>query len=77
MIEQRSVFVDATNSLIAGRTGTRLNIGRPQIRWSDGTFLASTTKHARTGALVGKNAITVASRIKEAVTFIRANLAPS
>ena len=37
LIQQRANFsIDGRNSLLAGRTRTRLNIGRPQTRWETG-----------------------------------------
>ena len=77
LVEQRSMFVNSVNSLITSRTGTRLNIGGPQVRWSGGTLIAIGTSATRTDALVGKNAITVSARIREAVAFIRTVAAPS
>ena len=31
---RRAAFVNSQNSSLSGRTGTRLNIGRPQARWA-------------------------------------------
>ena len=37
LVQQRSVFVgNRRNSLLAGRSKTRLNIGRPQVLWQEG-----------------------------------------
>jgi len=54
---QRSVGVTSKprtpnprNSVWAGRTGTRLNIGRPQVRWKDGVSYAK-SMCAFTGSL--------------------------
>ena len=44
LMHQRSQFVSELsirNSALAGRTGTRLNIGRPRVRWSDGLSVAA------------------------------------
>ena len=59
----------------AGRTGTRLNIGRPQKRWQEGVQLAKGVVDERAKALKGKATLAIASRISkciasfEAVTF--------
>ena len=71
--EQRSNFVNANrNSIFAGRTSTRLNLGRPQTRWADGVMLAAHIFGTRSTNLRGQNATTVSTRIREALTFITA-----
>ena len=78
--QQRSVFVASNsastrndrNSLFSGRTGTRLNIGRPQVRWQDGCTIARTTKEARAISSRGQNARTIGTIIKEAFDHARA-----
>ena len=76
--EQRRAFVPTSserinaNSLFSGRTGTRLNIGRPQVRWQDGCAIARSTQQARTTALRGQNARTVGTIIKEVFDAARA-----
>ena len=78
--QQRSIFVpsesQSTNndriSIFSWRTGTRLNIGRPQVRWQDGCAIAHTTQEARAISLRGQNARTVGSIIKEAFDAARA-----
>ena len=62
---QRSAFVaveslsESRNALEAGRTGTRCNIGRPQIRWQDGVNLAERVADSRTFSHCSSNALTV------------------
>ena len=54
------------NSLQAGRTGTRLNIGRPQPRWEAGVDLARSFLAGRGHHLRGGNSLSVGSRIRSA-----------
>ena len=62
-----------TASLVAARrTGTRLNIGRPQVRWQDGCIIARGTHEARAISPRGQNARTVGSIVKEASDAARA-----
>ena len=74
---QRSRFVpskgsDQTrNSIFRGRTGTRLNIGRPQVRWADGLSVARLLLEGRQSSLDGNNALSVGSAIREAITIAR------
>ena len=51
---------------------TRLNIGRPQVRWQDGCAIARGTQQARTIAIRGQNARTVGTIIKELFDAARA-----
>ena len=81
LLMQRSNFVTEAasavmprNSLAAGRTGTRLNIGRPQPRWGDGVILAQNILNSRTTAVRGNNAVTVGTVIRETVSSGRAFL---
>ena len=72
---QRSAWVTAgfstsRNSLTAGRTGTRCNIGRPQPRWEAGIALARSFLDTRQNALQGGNALSVGSRIRAAVQLV-------
>ena len=62
------------NTLVAGRTGTRLNIGRPQPRWGDGVILAQNMLNSSTTTVRGNNAVTVGTVIREAVSSGRAFL---
>ena len=72
----RSRFVPANgsesirNSVLAGRTGTRTNDSKPQHRWDAGIEFARAYLQSRGIALGNKNAISVSSRIREAVSFV-------
>ena len=74
---QRSRFVPSNgsdqtrNSIFRGRTGTRLNIGRPQVRWADGLSVARLLLEGRQSSLDGNNALSVGSAIREAITTAR------
>ena len=59
------------NSVLAGRTGTRNNDGKPQPRWNAGIELARAYLQSRGICQRNSNAISVSSRIREAVTYIR------
>ena len=80
LMEQRSAFVPtdsrnmngSRNSLFSGRTGTRMNIGRPQPRWQDGCSIARDAKKARAQSIKGKNARTIGTIIREALETARA-----
>ena len=58
------------NSCVAGRTGTRLNVGRPQPRWQEGIALAEEVLNNRNIGLKGQNALTIGSRIRNALLHI-------
>ena len=60
------------NTLFSGRTGSRLNIGRPQIRWTDSCSIARSILEARAQSVRGRNARTIGTIIKEAVDAARA-----
>ena len=62
------------NSIFAGRTATRLNIGRPQVRWQDGLNVAQSVLEARDLSEKGSNSLSVASRIREALIDISASV---
>ena len=64
------------NSLRAGRTGTRLNIGRPQVRWEDGIINARAIQEADPIAAHGRSARTIGTIIHESISFLRDSLAP-
>ena len=68
---QRIPFVNSRNSVFAGRTGTRLNIGRPQTRWSHGVANAHAAINARTSHARGSNALSLSTRLREAIGFVR------
>ena len=63
--------VNSRRSVVAGRTGTRCNIGRPQPRWEEGVVLARSVLLARTQSQKGNNAVTVRTRIREALVNVR------
>ena len=73
----RSRFVPANgadgtrNSVLAGRTGTRTDDGKPQPRWEAGIELARAYVQSRGTCQRNKNAISVSSRIREAVSYIK------
>ena len=72
----RSVFVtenSTKNSVLAGRSGTRLNIGRPQVRWSDGFDVAKLVVEGRQVSLVGGNSLSISNRIRDALLLYRVN----
>ena len=58
-------------SLLAGRTGTRENIGRPQVRWADGVELATQVLQSRTISQRSSNALTIGTIIRETVNASR------
>ena len=58
------------NSFLAGRTGTRADGGRPQPRWDEGITLARAFLNSRSQSINGSNALSVTSRIREAVSQI-------
>ena len=59
------------NSLFSGRTGTRMNIGRPQPRWQEGAAIARIASESRGISIRGQNARTIGTIIKEAVDAAR------
>ena len=70
----RSAFVTelgTRNSVLAGRTGTRLNIGRPQVRWCDGLCIAKHVLEGRQESQKGRNALSISVRIREALILYR------
>ena len=75
LMHERAKFVstvstDCRNSCLAGRTGTRLNVGRSQPRWQEGISLAEEVLNNRNIALKGQNALTIGSRIRNALLHI-------
>ena len=58
------------NSMLAGRTGTRCNEGRPQVRWEHGISLAREVLNGRNTTQKGGNAMSISSRIKNALKSI-------
>ena len=80
LMHQRSHFVSERsfrNSVFAGRTGTRLNIGRPQVRWSDGLSVAASVCEGRAETQRGANSLSIATRIREALSVLREPVALS
>ena len=55
----------------AGRTGTRLNIGRPQVRWEDGVALAREVAKGRHQSESGGAPLTIGTRIRKALDALR------
>ena len=51
----------------AGRTGTRANGGKPQQRWDSGICLAQAYLRSRWDGLRGGDALSVSSRIRNAI----------
>ena len=60
------------NSVFGGRSGTRVNNGRPQVRWADGVAVAKQVSQGRSLTLRGNNAVTIGTLIREAVVNTRA-----
>ena len=73
---QRSRFVaergsaSSRNSVLAGRTGTRANGGKPQQRWEAGICLARAFLRSRQVSRCNTNALSVSSRIRNAVSEV-------
>ena len=57
--------------MMAGRTGTRLNIGRPQPRWEEGVALAESVLQTRDSTVRGNQPLGIATRIREAVNIFQ------
>ena len=75
LIQQRANFAtDGRNTLLAGRTGTRLNIGRPQTRWETGHATAVQMLGHRTTNDRSSNMLSVGTIFREVVTSARAVL---
>ena len=71
LLRQRSEWVgvvDNRTSVIAGRSGTRLNIGRPQVRWTDGVECAKCVCDTRSVSTKGSNALSISIRIRDTIT---------
>ena len=65
---QRSAFVsenslESRNSILRGRTGTRLNISRPQPRWEESVQVVRQSLQGRTLSERGSNARTIGTII--------------
>ena len=77
LVQQRSVFVGngGRNSVLAGRSSTRLNIGRPQVRWQEGHTTSVHILQHRDQTARGNNSLSVGTIFREAVSGARAALA--
>ena len=76
LAEQRSVFVGSSrNSVVAGRSSTRLNIGRPQVRWQEGHTTSLHILEHRDQTARGNNSLSVGTIFRETVNVVRAALA--
>ena len=76
LVQQRSRFVASAASqnhrvsLVAGRTGTRLNIGKPTTRWDAGIELARASLASRAASQNSSNALSIGSRIRGAALLV-------
>ena len=76
LLEQRKNFVSCDGSassrvsLTSGRTGTRLNIGKPQLRWDAGVSLASAALGSRSESHSSRHVLSIGSRIREAALIV-------
>ena len=83
LLHQRSKYVASNrasvrNTLVAGRTGTRCNIGRPQTRWEQGVALAREVLDSRQDvSQKGKNAVSIGTRIRNAIVSLARNVQQS
>ena len=59
------------NSLVAGRTGTRLNVGRPQVRWDVGVTVARESIAVRTRSAQGGASRSIGSIVSDAMQSAR------
>ena len=69
LLFQRSAFVNSQNSLHAGRTGPRSNIGKPQPRWTESLPLAVSLIETE-----GHAAVSISTRIRDAVRALNDNI---
>ena len=82
LLFQRSAWLAQNQSsvsrvtAIAGRTGTRLNIGQPQTRWEEGLALAKTVSSTRDTSFVGNSSLSIGTRIREAMSTLRGLMEP-
>ena len=76
VMSQRSNYINNHNSLFAGNTGTRLNIGRPQVRWAHGVANANAALNARPCQSRGSNSLSLSTRLREAISFVRNSILP-
>ena len=74
LLMQRSLFTTENCercTLTAGRTGTRLNIGRPQPRWDSGVHIARAVLESRVTNERSTNALTIGTIVRNAVVATR------
>ena len=74
LLHQRSEFVNSRCSLTAGRTGTRLNVGRPQVRWEDGFNTARILLDSRVASVQGNNMLSISTIFRETFSTVRNSL---
>ena len=76
LLQQRSRFVPSFGSefsrvsLAAGRTGTRLNIGKPASRWDASIELAKASLAGRADSQNSNHALSIGTRIRQASLII-------
>ena len=61
------------HSIFAGRTGTRLNIGRPQVRWIDGVRSAEGIVQLPLTATGGR-ALSIANLYQRATSVVKSSI---
>ena len=77
LVQQRSPYVpvdgseQTRNTIFVGRTGTRANIGRPQVRWADGLIFAEEIITGRSMSQDGSNALSIGTAMREAMIAAR------
>ena len=71
LLHQRAEFANARCSLTAGRTGTRLNVGRPQVRWEDGFNTARILLDSRVASVQGNNMLSISTIFRETFSTVR------
>ena len=69
-VVSRSMYEEPRNFLWAGRTGTRLNIGRPQTRWDDGVAYAENLLSTTPTGTAG-HALTSSTMYRQARSIVR------
>ena len=77
LLQKRSQWVASSGgsssrvTALAGRTGTRLNIGQPQTRWDEGVALARSVLQSRDITIKGRQPLAIGSRIRNAISTMR------
>ena len=66
LFQQRIPFINSRCRPDGGRTGTRLNIGRPQPRWLEGLRLAKAVLAERPQHMHGNRFLNISSMIQNA-----------